>query len=116
MRSFVKLKPLQNCKTILSSSDAGKSYQNREFSTRQLCLLTLFAKIILSRKFRIYSSLDRYRVDRYIHAKSPCTDPESFVQGGPNLPFFFLFDLFVWFDPLRPITNLSVMKGRVYLG
>ena len=27
-----------------------------------------------------------------------------------------LFCLFVWFDSLRPINNLSVIKGRVFLG
>ena len=26
------------------------------------------------------------------------------------------FVLFVWFDFLRPINNLSVIKGRVFLG
>ena len=25
-------------------------------------------------------------------------------------------DLFVWFDSLRPINNLSVKQGRVFLG
>ena len=28
----------------------------------------------------------------------------------------FLFDLFVWFDSLRPINNLSVKQGQVFLG
>ena len=27
-----------------------------------------------------------------------------------------LYILFVWFDSLRPINNLSVIKGRVFLG
>ena len=29
---------------------------------------------------------------------------------------YFLFCLFVWVDSLRPINNLSVIKGRVFLG
>ena len=27
-----------------------------------------------------------------------------------------IFYLFVWFDSLRPINNLSVKQGRVFLG
>ena len=27
-----------------------------------------------------------------------------------------MFCLFVWFDSLRPINNISVIKGRVFLG
>ena len=42
---------LQNGEANLSSTDAGKSCQNREFSTRQICLLMLFAKTKFSRKF-----------------------------------------------------------------
>ena len=30
--------------------------------------------------------------------------------------FFDVFCLFVWFDSLRPINNLSVKQGRVFLG
>ena len=38
----------------------------------------------------------------------------SVDSGEPVLtPYSFCF---VWFDSLRPINNLSVMKGRVFLG
>ena len=30
--------------------------------------------------------------------------------------FVLVFVLFVWFDSLHPINNLSVIKGRVFLG
>ena len=44
MRSFVKIKPSQNGGINLSFTDVGKSCQNREFLTWQICFLTLFAK------------------------------------------------------------------------
>ena len=56
MRSFVKVKSLQNGETIRSFTDLGKSCPSREFSTSQICLSTLFAKIKSSQKFRIYSN------------------------------------------------------------
>ena len=47
----------------------------------------------------------------------------SWVRCGAQLyrflifaPFLTLLCLFVWFDSLRPINNLSVIKGRVFLG
>ena len=39
MRSFVKMKYLQNVKITLSFTDAGKSCPSREFLTSQICLL-----------------------------------------------------------------------------
>ena len=40
--------------------------------------------------------------------------------GHPDPSDFFLqnivIGLFVWFDSLRPINNLSVKQGRVFLG
>ena len=52
MRSFVKIKSRsRNGEIPLSFTDAGKSCPSREFLTRQICLLTLFAKIKFSRKF-----------------------------------------------------------------
>ena len=33
-----------------------------------------------------------------------------------RMKVFCVFDLFVWFDSLRPINNLSVKQGRVFLG
>ena len=44
MRSFVKIKSSQNGEITLSFTDIDKSRIFREFSTSQLCVLTLFAK------------------------------------------------------------------------
>ena len=44
MGSFVKIKLLQNGETNLSFTDVGKSCQNRDFLTWQICILTVFAK------------------------------------------------------------------------
>ena len=38
----------------------------------------------------------------------------AYIQVQFRLDFFMI--LFVWFDSLRPINNLSVIKGRVFLG
>ena len=51
MRSFVKIKPSRNGKITLSFTDIRISCPSREFLTSQICLLMLFAKINLSRKF-----------------------------------------------------------------
>ena len=51
MRSFLKIKSSQNCEITLSFTDIEKSCPSREFLALQICLLTLFAKIKLSRKF-----------------------------------------------------------------
>ena len=44
----------------------------------------------------------------------------NFIQLGPCGPtdkvLTMFFYLFVWFDSLRPINNLSVIKGQVFLG
>ena len=45
----------------------------------------------------------------------------SYIMLGPSYIFsphfqVGLFVLFVWFDSLRPIINISVIKGRVFLG
>ena len=50
LRSFVKIKPLRNGEITLSFTDVGKSSPSHEFLTWQICLLTLFTKIKLSRK------------------------------------------------------------------
>ena len=52
----MKIKPSQKGEANLSSTDAGKSFQNHEFLSRQICLLTLFMKINSNENFRIYSS------------------------------------------------------------
>ena len=52
MRSFVKIKSSRNGEIILSFTDTGKSCLCRDCLTSQICLLTLFAKIRFSRKFR----------------------------------------------------------------
>ena len=49
MRSFVKMKSSRNVEITLSFTDAGKSCPSHEFLTSQICLLTLFAKLKLSR-------------------------------------------------------------------
>ena len=51
MRSFVKTKSSRIGVITLSFTDIGKSRPCREFSTSQLYVLTLFAKIKFSRKF-----------------------------------------------------------------
>ena len=51
LRSFVKIKSLRNVEISLSFADLGKSCPSRETLTSQLFLVTLFAKIKLSRKF-----------------------------------------------------------------
>ena len=45
MRSFVKIKSLQNGEITLLFTDIGKSYPSRKFLAWQIRLLTLFAKI-----------------------------------------------------------------------
>ena len=52
MRSFVKIKSSRNREITLSITDIGKSCPFREFLTSQIRLLTLFAKIKFSQKFR----------------------------------------------------------------
>ena len=51
MRSFVKIKPSRNSEITLSSTGKGKTCHIRNLLASQVCLLTLFAKIKLSRKF-----------------------------------------------------------------
>ena len=40
--------------------------------------------------------------------------PKSYLTSGNDI--IFLHDLFVWFDSLRPIKNISVKQGQVFLG
>ena len=51
MRSFVKIKSLRNSEITLSFTDIGKSCPSRDFLMSQICILTLFSKIKVSRKF-----------------------------------------------------------------
>ena len=51
MRSFVKIKSSRNGEITLSSTDICKSYHSGDIFRSQVCLLTLFAKMKLSRKF-----------------------------------------------------------------
>ena len=51
LRSFMKIKPSRYGKITLSFIDKGKSCLNREFVTSLICILMLFTKIELSRKF-----------------------------------------------------------------
>ena len=51
MWSFAKIKPSWNGENTLSFADEGKSYQSRDFLTRQICLLAPIAKIKFSRQF-----------------------------------------------------------------
>ena len=48
---FVKIKPSRIGETTLSFTDLCKSRPCREFSTSQICVVTLFAKINFSLKF-----------------------------------------------------------------
>ena len=50
MRSFVKIRPSLIGEIIRMFTDIGKSYPSGECLTSQICLLTLFTKIKLSRK------------------------------------------------------------------
>ena len=45
MRSFEKIKCLQNGEITLSLTDIDKSCPSREYLASQICLFTLFAKI-----------------------------------------------------------------------
>ena len=49
-------------------------------------------------------------------AKSSPQMLNSFEKNKNKKKCFFLKDNFVWFDSLRPINYLSVIKGRVFLG
>ena len=51
MQSFVKIKSSRVGEITLSFTDIGKSCPCRKFSASQICVLTLFAKIKVSRKF-----------------------------------------------------------------
>ena len=51
MRSFVKIKSSPNGEITLSTTDIVKSCSSRDFLLSQVCLLTLFAKIKISRNF-----------------------------------------------------------------
>ena len=51
MRSFVKIKSSRMGEITLSFNNIGKSRPCREYSTSQICVLTLFAKIKFSRNF-----------------------------------------------------------------
>ena len=51
MRSFVKIQSSRNGEITLSLTDIGKSCPSHDFLTSQICVLTLFAKIKLSRTF-----------------------------------------------------------------
>ena len=48
--NFVKIKSSRNAEITLLFTDICKSLLSREFLTSQICLLTLFAKILFSRK------------------------------------------------------------------
>ena len=52
MRSFVKIKSLQNGEITLSFTDIVKTSPSRKFLVSQKCYSTLFAKMKFSRKFR----------------------------------------------------------------
>ena len=51
VRSFVKMKSSRNREITLSVTDIGKPCPSHKIFTSLVCLLTLFAKIIFSRKF-----------------------------------------------------------------
>ena len=51
VRSFVKIKSLQNAEITLSFTNICKWWPCRKFLASQICLLTLFAKIKFSQKF-----------------------------------------------------------------
>ena len=51
MPSFVKIKSSRNAEITLSFTYICKSCPSREFLASQMCLLMLFVKIKLSRKF-----------------------------------------------------------------
>ena len=67
MRSFVKIKPSQIGEIILSFTDIGKSRSCRDFLTSQICVLTLFAKIVFSESFLFNIDLWRYHSQTQCH-------------------------------------------------
>ena len=54
MRSFMKIKSLQNGEIIPLFTDIGKSYPSRKFQTSQISVLTPFAKISRFTVFTFY--------------------------------------------------------------
>ena len=60
MRSFAKINPSRNREITLSFNDVSKSSLGCDFLAWQICLLMLFAKIKLSRKFSNLQSLIGY--------------------------------------------------------
>ena len=50
MRSFVKIQSLRNGEITLSFTDIGRACSSHEYLASQICLLTLFAKIIILAK------------------------------------------------------------------
>ena len=90
MRSFVRNKPSRNSKIILSFTDVGKSIPIREFLTSQICLLMLFAKIKLSRKFPNLKYLTQpvhilSVVPTSIHHRTPL---KWHLAGGPMMAIY----------------------------
>ena len=97
---FSKIKPSRNRENSLSFTDVGKSCQSREFLQWQICLLTLFAKIS---EFTV--------VCYYVFL---CLWVALILCWG--LVLVVSFRLFLWFDFLCPINNLSVIKQQIFLG
>ena len=52
-------------------------------------------------------------INRTMPVRWPCGSRKESVRPLCNCRVLFCF---VWFDSLRPINNLSVIKGRVFLG
>ena len=50
MRSSVKIKSSRNGEITMSFNEKEKSCTNREYLASQICIFTLFAKIIFSQK------------------------------------------------------------------
>ena len=60
------------------------------------------------------NSKDPNEISHMPHFIRVCTVCIWSISSGSAL--FAKFCLFVWFDSLRPINNLSVKQGRVFLG
>ena len=67
-------------------------------------------------KIEIIISFSRCLIRANVHIFHENRDWKLNPHWLYNILRVFWFCFFVWFDSLRPINNLSVIKGRVFLG
>ena len=63
----------------------------------------------------VLDCIDSWSLHPYLLLFQLCfLSPKSYLHSGYDIIFW--HDLFVWFDSLRPINNISVKQGRIFLG